>query len=89
MIGPNNISTVIQDIMTVADGRSVWIDMESSLRTVDSKNGGKDVFDLNKVFQCIDAVCDAGIYDHPEYVKWTFLFYADFAIANNIFLLYY
>ncbi len=68
-IGPNNISTVIKDVMTVAGGRSIWIDMESSLRTIDAKSDGKDVFDLNKVFQCIDAVCDAGIYDHPKYVK--------------------
>ena len=53
--------------MDVAEGREIWIDMESSLRTIDAK--GNDIFDMNKVFRCIEAVCEAGIYEHPDYVQ--------------------
>jgi len=65
-IGPDNIETVLKDIMIAGEGREVWIDMESSLRTIDTK--GKDIFDLNKCFRCIDAVCKAGIYGHPSFL---------------------
>ena len=49
-----NVKNVLQDIMNVANGRDVWIDMESSLRSVvKTRNGAgeggddeKDIFDL-------------------------------------------
>lgn len=64
-IGPKNIETVLNDVMLAANGRSIWIDMESSLR---SMKDGKDIFDWDKCYLVIDAVCTAGIYSHPEYL---------------------
>jgi hypothetical protein len=64
-IGPKNIQKVLEDVMLAGNGRSVWIDMESSLR---STNDGKDIFDMGKCYKVIDAVCDAGIHSHPDYL---------------------
>lgn len=64
-ISPNNINIVLQNILDAGNGRSVWIDMESSLR---SEKNGKDIFDLDKCYQCIESVCDAGIYEHPSFL---------------------
>jgi len=68
-IGPSNIKSVLQDVMVASNGKEIWIDMESSLRTIDES--GQDIFDLNKCFQCIDAVCEAGIceYSHPSFAS--------------------
>lgn len=64
-IGPKNIRQVLKDVLVAGQGREIWIDMESSLRsTVD----GKDVFDLNKCFECIEAVCQEKLYDHPNFL---------------------
>lgn len=65
-IGPENITAVLTKCLDAAGGRKFWIDMESSLRRVDSK--GNDVFDLNSVFQCIEAVCKLGLFEHPSCV---------------------
>jgi len=64
-IGPSNIRKVVEEVLIVGNGRKIWIDMESSLR---SNKNGKDVFDLDKCFQCIEAVCDLGVFDHPPYM---------------------
>mmetsp|Transcript_29215 Transcript_29215/g.80266 ORF Transcript_29215/g.80266 Transcript_29215/m.80266 type:complete len:257 (-) Transcript_29215:72-842(-) len=61
-IGPSNIDKVLSDVMEAANGRSIWIDMESSLR---STKNGKDVFDLDKCFLVINAACNAGHMKHP------------------------
>ncbi|KAI2488831.1 hypothetical protein MHU86_25885 [Fragilaria crotonensis] len=67
-IGPETISNVLVQVIAHRDatGRSVWIDMESRLRSI--KNG-QDVFDLDKCYDVIDAVCQAGLYSHPEYLS--------------------
>ena len=65
-IGPHNVRQVLSDIRTVAAGRSIWIDMESSLRSI--KND-KDVFDLDKCYQVVDAVCKAGLYPSPPFLN--------------------
>ena len=65
-IGPHNIETVLSDIMEVAQGSDVWIDMESSLRSV---KDGKDVFDLDKCYEVIQATCAAGLYNHPDFLQ--------------------
>ena len=64
-IGPDNISNVLDDIIHVASGYNVWIDMESSLRSI--KNG-IDIFDLNKCYQCIKIVCDKKLHCHPSFL---------------------
>ena len=64
-IGPANVQDVLKDVARVARDREVWIDMESSLR---STKDGKDVFDLDKCFQCIEAACEMGLMgiQHPD-----------------------
>ena len=64
-IGPSNIEKVLGDVMMAGNGRSVWIDMESSLR---STKNGQDVFDMDKCHKVIETVCTAGIHSHPDYL---------------------
>lgn len=66
-IGPKNIDKVLKDVLIAGNGRDIWIDMESSLRTIDKD--GNDVFDLSKCFKCIEAVCDTGVYKHPQFMS--------------------
>lgn len=67
-IGPETIADVLVQVIEhrAVTGRSVWIDMESRLRSI--KND-QDIFDLDKCYQVIDAVCQAGLYSHPEYLS--------------------
>ena len=64
-IGPKNIDQVLAEIGEVAKGREVWIDMESSLRSI---KDSKDVFDLDKCYSVIESACDAGFMVHPSCV---------------------
>jgi len=64
-IGPSNITTVLQSVMSFATERAVWIDMESSLRSI---KDGKDIFDLYKCYSCISSVCALGLHQHPDYL---------------------
>jgi hypothetical protein len=64
-IGPHNIQTILESVVAAADGKSFWIDMESSLRSI--KNGN-DVFDLDKCYQVMESVCDAGLMMRPNYL---------------------
>lgn len=59
-IGPKNITEVVKQATERSGDRVVWIDMESSLRTMIE---GVDTFDVNKCFKCIRAVCEAGIFE--------------------------
>jgi len=66
-IGPENIETVIQDVLKAGNGRKIWIDMESSLRSI---KDGHDVFDLDKCFDVIEKVCKVGAQgcSHPSFI---------------------
>jgi hypothetical protein len=69
-IGPHNVTSVLTDItQAVAQGpndrRTFWIDMESSLRSIKNE---RDIFDLDKCFQVIDAVCSMQLMDRPSYL---------------------
>ena len=64
-IGPSNISKVLQDVLHAGSGRDIWIDMESSLRSI--KND-RDVFDLDKCYEVIEKVCMTGVHSHPSFV---------------------
>jgi hypothetical protein len=64
-IGPHNIEQVLIDVATIAEGNTVWIDMESSLRSI---KDAQDVFDLDKCYQVINATCQAGFMSHPPYL---------------------
>ena len=64
-IGPSNISKELDEISDVAQGREIWIDMESLLRSIKNE---EDVFDLNKCYEVIDVVCRSGFHTHPKYL---------------------
>jgi hypothetical protein len=53
---------VLGNVLAIAEGAPVWVDMESSLRTR-TVDGG-DVFDVGKCFACaMIAVDDFGMPD--------------------------
>lgn len=54
-INGKNISDILRKIERVNDGRDVWIDMESSLRSrvLDNNDVARDVFSVEKCFDCI------------------------------------
>lgn len=62
-IGPDNIRRVLVDIgkAVAASGSTtpVWIDMESSLRTINSH--GKDVFDMDKCRRVVEVAREMGV----------------------------
>jgi len=64
-IGPTNIVKVLSDVIEAGNGRDIWIDMESSLR---SSKDGSDIFDLNKCYECVKAVVDRGLHEHPTFL---------------------
>lgn len=64
-IGPKNISDVLDKVCKAGRGRSIWIDMESGIR---STRNGEDIFDLDKCYQCIKAVCLAKLHHHPSFL---------------------
>jgi hypothetical protein len=64
-IGPHNIQKILTDVAEAGQGRAIWIDMESSLRSI--KND-KDVFDLDKCYQVIEAACDMGFLSRPSFL---------------------
>ena len=53
-LSPSNLKSQLTAIGQVADGRPLWVDMESSLRC---KTGdGRDVFDANRAVACVRVV---------------------------------
>jgi phosphoribosylanthranilate isomerase len=65
-IGPKNIRSVLEQILQVTSNSHFWIDMESSLR---SQKNNMDVFDLDKCYECIEAVCEMKIKQHPPFLQ--------------------
>jgi len=45
---------------------SIWIDMESSLRTITKDE--LDFFDIQKCYDCIHVVCEKGFFAHPDFL---------------------
>ncbi|EEC46949.1 predicted protein [Phaeodactylum tricornutum CCAP 1055/1] len=64
-IGPPNIRQVLQDVAEAGQGREIWVDMESSLRSI---TDGNDVFNLNKCYKVIAVACEEGLMKHPNYL---------------------
>ena len=54
-IGPSTIEAILARVRHVAKGAIVWIDMESSLRSVvvNDSGGHDDVFSVEKAFSCM------------------------------------
>lgn len=60
-IAPDNVKSVLENVMTASNGEAVWIDMESSLRTkvlLEDKsnpenNQIQDVFSMETCFKCV------------------------------------
>jgi len=66
-IGAENVTDVLRKVQSAAGTRSVWIDMESKLRS--TKNGA-DIFDLDKCYKVIHAVCEdmSSGHSHPDFL---------------------
>lgn len=65
-IGPSNVRQVLPEVSSAAgQDRKFWIDMESSLRSI---RNGKDIFDLDKCFEVIEAACELGFVSRPDYL---------------------
>lgn len=64
-IGPSNVETVLRSVIEAGNGRSIWISMESSVR---SEKNGEDIFDLDKCFLAIEAACQYGLTSHPPFL---------------------
>ena len=65
-IGPGTVENVLTQLVTVTNGTRVWVDMESSLRTltVASATAGStpvDVFDIHKCFLCVKVAMQFGL----------------------------
>lgn len=54
-LGPDNVGAAMEALIDVAEGKPIWIDMESSLRVAVSDKTvlDKDVFSVDKCFACI------------------------------------
>jgi len=65
-IGPENLHSILKEVIVAGNGRSIWIDMETSLRSI---KDGKDVFDLDKCYKCIEIICESGLYSHPSFLS--------------------
>jgi len=64
-IGPENLHSVLKDVIVAGNGKPIWIDMETRLR---STKNGSDVFDLDKCFKCIEIICESELYSHPSFL---------------------
>ena len=66
-LGPSNIAAQLVRIAHAAEGAPVWVDMESSLRTVrqwhraDGTAVTEDIFDVSKAVCCLEAAADLGV----------------------------
>lgn len=62
-IGPSTIREVLFHVAKAAEGKAVWIDMESSLRVFvrDKDAPEKDSFSINKCFECIQVGVELGL----------------------------
>jgi len=57
-LGVHNISSQLLRIEQTAPGRTLWVDMESSLRTM--LKDENDIFDCNKAMACVRHVIELG-----------------------------
>jgi hypothetical protein len=68
-IGPTTIRSILQSVdntvslSDINETKPVWVDMESSLRTITVLKSGetKDIFDINKCMICINIAVEAGL----------------------------
>ena len=80
-LGPENVAAQLARMALAAHGAPVWVDMESSLRTVRQRQqkplcdgaGGtvqrmvdENVFDVGKAVRCLEAAVDFGVRIHGE-----------------------
>ena len=57
-LSPANLVQQLDSMESVAAGRTLWVDMETSLRT--KLKDDSDIFDANKVMRCVTAVIQSG-----------------------------
>ena len=58
-LGDHNIAAQLTRIEATAPGRTLWVDMESSLRT--TLKDERDIFDCNKAMACVRHVIEMGL----------------------------
>jgi len=58
-LSPSNLAHQLSLIEATAPGRSLWVDMETSLRTV--LKDDSDIFDANKAMACVRCVIEQGL----------------------------
>lgn len=58
-LSPSNLKDELTKISHTAPGRTLWVDMESSMRTV--LQDSTDTFDANKAMLCVRCVCEVGL----------------------------
>lgn len=60
-IGPDTVKEILEKIREVAAGKSVWVDMESSLRTTSVRESGDrlDTFSIDNCMSCILICIDS------------------------------
>jgi len=62
-LSPVNLAEKLQQIEDTAVGHTLWVDMETSLRTLLAD--GHDLFDCNKAMRCVRHVIELGLKPEP------------------------
>mmetsp|Transcript_81158 Transcript_81158/g.161443 ORF Transcript_81158/g.161443 Transcript_81158/m.161443 type:complete len:282 (-) Transcript_81158:24-869(-) len=58
-LSPSNLKEQLTLISNTAPGRTIWVDMESSMRTL--LQDSTDIFDANKAMLCVRSICEVGL----------------------------
>jgi len=58
-LSPANLASKLDTIESAAPGRTLWVDMETSLRTL--LKDETDMFDVNKAMACVRCVIECGL----------------------------
>lgn len=66
-LGPKNLTAQLLKMAAAAPGEMIWVDMESSLRTL--LRDGTDVFDVNKCVECALQVLALGLREGTSTAK--------------------
>jgi len=62
-LSPTNLKEQLGRIGDTAPGRTLWVDMETSLRTI--LKDDSDIFDANKAMSCVRCVLELGLKPKP------------------------
>jgi len=60
------LHSILKEVIVAGNGRSIWIAMETSLRSI---KDARDVFDLDKCYKCVEIICESELYSHPFFLR--------------------